>query len=94
MQKHTQNPSDPAPGESFVAVWSSSNHDGEMEAMSIRGLLEANDIPCMVVGPQVLPSLEFQVQVPAHVRKEAEMLIGQARKVGRQAASEDEAETE
>ena len=32
-------------------VFSSSNHDGEMEAMAIKGLLDSNDIPAMIVGP-------------------------------------------
>jgi hypothetical protein len=94
MAKHEQNPSDPAPDESFVAAWSSSNHDAEMESLSIKGLLSANGIPAMVVGPQILPNLEFQIQVPAHMLNEAERVIGEARRVGRQAASEDEAVTE
>jgi hypothetical protein len=94
MTKHTENASDPKPGESFEPVWSSSNHDAEMESMSIKGLLDASGIPAMVVGPQVLPNLEFQVQVPAHLLEDAEAVIAEARKVGPQGAAEAEAATE
>jgi len=94
MAKYMESASDPTPGESFVAAWSSSNHDAEMESMSIKGLLDANGIPAMVVGPQVMPNLEFQVQVPQHLLDEAERVIREARKIGREAASEAEAATE
>ena len=54
---------DPTPDESMVPVFSSSNHDAEMEAMNIKALLEASGVSAMIVGPHVLPNLEFQVQV-------------------------------
>jgi uridine phosphorylase len=94
MANYTESASDPTPGESCVAAWSSSNHDAEMESMSIKGLLDANGIPAMVIGPQVLPNLEFQVQVPEHMLTEAEQVIREARRIGRQAATEAEAATE
>lgn len=75
----------------MVAVFSSSNHDGEMEAMAIRGVLEASDIPAIMVGPQVLPNLEFQVQVPANLLEEAKRVIRDARQAGPRAAEEAEA---
>ena len=65
-----------------------------IESMSIKGLLDANGIPAMVIGPQVLPNLEFQVQVPEHMLTEAEQVIREARRIGRQAATEAEAATE
>jgi hypothetical protein len=80
--------------ESMVAIFSSSNHDAEMEAMAIKGVLDSNNIPAMIVGPHVLPNLEFQVQVPQHLLTEARQLIREARQGGRQAAAEGEAETE
>jgi Putative prokaryotic signal transducing protein len=82
------------PDESMVAVFSSSNHDGEMEAMAIKGVLDSNNIPAMIVGPHILPNLEFQVQVPEHLLTEARQLIREARQGGRDAAAEGEAETE
>ena len=80
--------------ESMVAVFSSSNHDGELEAMAVKGVLDSNNIPSIVVGPQVLPSLEFQVQVPEHLLDQARQLIREAKQGGRRAADEGEAATE
>jgi hypothetical protein len=82
------------PDEGMTPVFSSSNHDAEMEAMAIRGVLDSNGIPAMIVGPSVLPTLEFQVQVPEHLLAQARQLIREARQGGRRAADEGEAETE
>ena len=81
---------DPMPGESMAPVFSSSNHDAEMEAMAIQGVLDANGIPAMTVGPQVLPTLEFQVQVPEHMLAEARRVIAEAQAAGPRAADEAE----
>jgi len=85
------NASDPRPDEALAPVFSSSNHDAEMEALTIKGILEASGVPAMVVGPHVLPNLEFQVQVPEHMLAEAQRLIDEARAAGPQAAIEAEA---
>jgi hypothetical protein len=77
--------------ETMTPVFSSMNHDAEMEALAIKGLLESNGIPALVVGPQVLPNLEFQVQVPEHVAEDALKLIAEARANGPEAAAEAEA---
>jgi hypothetical protein len=79
---------------SMMAVFSSSNHDAEMEAITIKGVLDSSGIPAIVVGPHVLPNLEFQVQVPEELLQEARNIIRDARQDGRRAASEAEAETE
>jgi hypothetical protein len=78
----------------MVAVFSSSNHDAEMEAMNVKGVLEASGIPALLVGPHVLPNLEFQVQVPENLLDDARTIIRDARQDGRRAAAEGEAETE
>jgi uridine phosphorylase len=78
----------------MVAVFSSSNHDGEMEAMTIKAMLEASGVPAMVVGPSVLPNLEFQVQVSKELAEQAQTLIAEARAAGPTAAAEAEALTE
>jgi len=80
--------------EGLTPVFSSSNHDAEMEAMAIKGVLDSNGIPAMIVGPQVLPTLEFQVQVPQHHLARAKQAIREARQGGRRAAAEGEAATE
>src|SRR5690348_6065257 len=53
----------PEDAQEMVTLFSSSNHDGEQEALAIHSLLEASGIPSVVVGPSVLPSLEFRVEV-------------------------------
>jgi hypothetical protein len=78
----------------MVIVFSSSNHDAEMESTAIQGMLQSNGIDAMLQGPSVLPSLEFQVQVPQDEAEEAVRLIGEARAAGPEAAAEAEAASE
>jgi len=78
----------------MVPVFSSSNHDAEMEATTIKGLLDSNDIPAMIVGPHMLPNLEFQVQVSRELAAQAKTLIAEARAGGPASAVEAEKETE
>jgi hypothetical protein len=78
----------------MVPVFSSSNHDAEMEAMAIKGVMDANDIPSMIVGPHILPNLEFQVQVSAEDLERARQTIREARQDGRRAADEGELASE
>ncbi len=78
----------------MVTLFSSSNHDGEMEATSIHSMLQASGIPSGVMGPSVIPSLEFQVQVPRAYAEEAERVLTEAREAGPQAAAEAEAASE
>jgi hypothetical protein len=70
----------------IVPIFSSSNHDAEMEALAIRSLLDANGIPAILVGPSTIPSLEFQVQVPKARLDEAIRVIAEARAAGPAAA--------
>ncbi len=74
----------------LVPFFSSATPDGEMEAMAIHGILEANDIPSMVVGTSSIPSLEVQVQVPQSRLADAERAIAEAREAGPKAALEAE----
>ena len=78
----------------MVTLFSSSNHDGEMEVTSIHSLLQANGIPSVVIGPSVMPTLGFQVQVPQSYAEEAERVLEEAREAGPQAAAEAEAASE
>jgi len=81
---------DPSHDLDLAAVFASSNHDAEMEANAIHGLLEANEIPSIVVGAPQIPSLEFQVQVPRARLEEAERVVAEARAAGPSAAAEAE----
>jgi len=78
----------------MVTLFSSDAHDAEMEANSIHALLEANDIPSIVVGTPAIPSLEFQVQVPQARLEEAEKVVAEAKEAGPRAAAEAERGTE
>jgi hypothetical protein len=85
---------DPSHDLDMVTLFSSSNHDAEMEANSIHALLEANGFPSLVVGTAQLPSLEFQVQVPKSLLEEARRVVEQAKEAGPAAALEAERATE
>jgi hypothetical protein len=78
----------------MVTLWNSSTVNAEMEADMIRGVLESNGIPVMVVGASQYPILGFEVRVPRGKVKEAEELIEQAEAAGPDAATEAEAESE
>ena len=81
---------DPSHDLDMVTLFSSLNHDAELEANAIHGVLEANGIPSMVVGTSQIPSLEFQVQVPQSRLEEAERVLAEAREAGPAAAVEAE----
>ena len=80
----------------MVTLWKSvaGTVNDEMESDMIRGVLESNDIPVMVVGASQYPNLGFEVKVPRGKVKEAEELIEQAEAAGPDAATEAEAESE
>ena len=78
----------------MVTLWTSGGTNAEIEADMIRGVLESNDIPVMVVGASQYPNLPVEVRVPRGKLKEAEELIEQAQASGPEAASEAEAESE
>jgi putative signal transducing protein len=84
----------PDDGMEMVTLFSSSNHDSEQEALAIHSLLESEDIPSVVVGPSVIPSLEFRVEVPRQNFQEAERILAEARAAGPAAADEAEAASE
>ena len=75
----------------LVTVFSSQNHDAEMEAVALHSLLEANGIESAVGGSPTIPSVEFQVQVPRSQFEEAERVMAEAREAGPAAAEEAEA---
>jgi hypothetical protein len=81
---------DPSHDLDMVTLFSSPNHDAEMEANAIHALLEANGIPSFVVGTASIPSLEFEVQVPRSRLAEAERVLAEAREAGPEGALEAE----
>lgn len=67
---------------------------GEMEALAIKGLLDANGISNLVVGNSTLPNLSFFVNVPQSELERAEAVIAEAEAAGPAAAVEGERESE
>jgi hypothetical protein len=78
----------------MVTLWNSSAVSAEAEADVIRGVLESNGIPAMVVGASQTPTFGFEVKVPRGRLVEAEELIAAAQEGGPAAADAAEAETE
>jgi hypothetical protein len=63
----------------------------ELEAMSVKNLLEYNGLSAVLVGDSVLPNLAFEVKVPRQQVQLARDLIAQAEEAGRaQPADESE----
>jgi hypothetical protein len=85
---------DPGHELDMVTLFSSMNHDAEMEALALHGLLEANGIESAVVGPSTIPSVEFQVQVLRSQLEAAERVMAEAQEAGPAAAEEAEAAVE
>jgi len=73
----------------FVAIFRAQGIEAEMEAISIQSVLEANGIPCAVVGSAQIPSLPFEVRVPKLRLEEAQSLLEEVRQAG-QADQESE----
>lgn len=78
----------------MVTLWESSTIDTEEEADMIRGVLDSNGIPTLLMGAPQFPNLGFQVQVPRGKLKEAQRLIEEAQAAGPEAAAEAEAASE
>ena len=66
----------------------------EIEAMSVKNLLESNGIAAVLVGNSVLPNMPFEVKVAREQQARARKLIEEAEEVGPEAAEELEAESE
>ncbi len=66
----------------------------EMQAMSVKSMLESSGIATILVGDSVLPNLSFEVQVAKGQAEEARRLIAQAEVIGAEAAEEEEQSSE
>jgi hypothetical protein len=66
----------------------------ESEADMIRGVLDANEIPSLLIRAAQYPNLGFQIQVPRGLVSKAEQVLEEALAAGPEAAAEAEAETE
>jgi len=66
----------------------------EMEAMSVKNLMESNGIAAVLVGDSVLPNFPFEVKVAREQAARARKLLEDVESVGPEAAEELEAESE
>ena len=85
--------SDPEPGDpshefDLETIFDAVGTTAEMEAIGIRGVLEANGISCVLVGPSVYPNLRFLVRVPKKDADRAQQVLAEARAAGPSAAEE------
>jgi hypothetical protein len=78
----------------MVTLYRSTTVQAEIESDMIRGLMESNGIPALIVRAMGLPSFGFEVQVPRQHEAEAKRLIAEAQAAGPEAAAEAERETE
>src|SRR5262245_3363427 len=73
----------------FVSIYSSQGAEAEMEAISIKSLLEASGIPAILIGSLQFPSLPFEVRVPRSRADEAQALLEEAQRAGAGADAEE-----
>lgn len=86
---------DPSADLDMVTVFRSrSATTSEMEALSIKAMLESSGIAAVIVGDSVLPNLPFEVQVAKQHAEQATKLLEEARRDGPAAADEAESASE
>ena len=85
---------DPSPELDVVTIMELQGATGEVEALGLKSILDANDIPSVLVGTSTLPNLSFQIQVPASEVDRARAAIAEAQAAGPAAAVEAERESE
>ena len=83
-------PVDPSHDLDLVTVAMTDGTTGEMEAMAIQSVLDANEIDSVIVGNSVLPTMGFEVRVAGEEQRDAEAAIEEAKAAGPEAALEAE----
>jgi hypothetical protein len=85
---------DPSRELDMVTVRRTMGTTGEMQALSLKGLLDSNGISAIVVGTSTMPNLSFFVRVSRADLERAEAAITEAEAAGPEAAAEAELESE
>ena len=85
---------DESPGLDLETVFNAQGPSAEMEAMSIRSVLEASGIAAVLVGSSYLPNLSFRVSVAKDLAEKALQIIAEAKLAGPAAAEEAEQASE
>jgi len=87
-------PDDQSDDMDMIPFFSETGSLAEMEALSIQGILQASDIPCILAGTSTLPVVEFVVSVPKSRLADAQRVVNEARAAGPAAAEIAERESE
>jgi hypothetical protein len=85
---------DPSHDLDMVTLGEFQGATGEMEAMSIQSILDANGISAVLVGASTLPNLSFSVKVAKDDIDRAQAALAEARAAGPAAAAEAAQESE
>jgi len=83
-------PGDPSHGFDTETIFDAVGATAEMEAIGMRGVLEANGIQTVMVGASVYPNLRFQVRVAKNQVENARRVLAEAEAAGPAAAEEAE----
>ena len=78
----------------LATVFVSDAHNAEMLAVGIQSLLEAQDIPTLLVSGSQFPNLPYEIRVPRARLEEARAVIEAAERAGPEAAEQAEREFE
>jgi hypothetical protein len=89
----TESP-DPSHDLDLVTAFVSDAHNAELLALGVQSLLEAQDIPTVLVSGSQLPSLPFEVRVPRERLEEALAVLAAVEQSGPEAAEAAEREFE
>ncbi len=81
---------DPSHQLDLETVFAADGATAEMQALAIRGILDAAQVPSVMVGTSTIPSLPFEVRVPRDRMEQALILIAEAEAAGPAAAEEAE----
>ncbi len=84
----------PSHGYDLVELYRGQGTTGEVEAMSIRAVLDANHVPSVLIGSTQLPNLPFRVMVPQIFVETAQQVLDEAEGAGPAAAEHAAAATE
>lgn len=84
---------DPSHDLDLETIFDALGATAEMEAIWVRGVLEANGIQSVLVGAPVYPNLRFLVRVPKKDADRARQVLDEARAAGPAAAEEAAAQS-
>jgi len=68
----------------LVSIFETGTEISEMEALSLKTLLESNNIPTVIEGATTLPNLGFDVRVPIRYLDDARRVVEEAAATGEQ----------